>query len=196
MPLGAHKAAIMGVAGTAVTGDVVLIESQTASDDTTLDFTSGIDSTYGEYIFGFYNINPASDGATFQFQFNVAGASGFDETITSTFFMAYHNENDAETSLTYATGGDQAQGTAYQQFAYAPSNAADASLSGKLFLFNPSNTTYVKHFHGRNSEASSQVRNYDNYVAGYVNATAAVDEISFKFSTGNFDGTIKMWGVK
>jgi hypothetical protein len=37
---------------------------------------------------------------------------------------------------------------------------------------------------------------YDVNDAGYIDVTAAIDEISFKFSTGNIDaGTIKMFGV-
>ena len=168
--------------------------AHTASNAASIDITSGIDSTYDEYMFVCTDIGPATDGATFQFQFNVAGASGFDETITSTFFHAYHNESDAEANLEYHTSSDQAQGTAYQTFGYAIDNDADASLAGALHLFNPSNTTYVKHFYGRCNYLGLE-RSYDSYVAGYVNTTSAIDEISFKFSSGNFDGVIQMYGI-
>jgi hypothetical protein len=41
---------------------------------------------------------------------------------------------------------------------------------------------------------NSQISN--NYVAGYFNTTSAIDEIQFKFDSGNIDaGTIKMYGV-
>ena len=195
MPLGAHKAAIMGVSGVS-TGDVVLLLSQTASDSSSLDFSSGIDSTYGEYIFKFYNINPATDETHFGFQANVAGASGYDETMTTTQFFPKHYENDAETGLSYHAAWDQAQGTAFQQLAVTVGSAADESAAGELHLFNPASTTYVKHFYSKVTFCHSAVQVVTDFTAGYFNVTGAIDDIQFKMSSGNFDGTIKMWGVK
>ena len=195
MPLGAHKATLFGVAGVS-TGDVVLLSTQTASDSSSLDFTSGITSTYGEYIFKFYNINPATDGAKFEFQGNAVGQSGYNETITSTLFCAYHDEADANTDLQYESARDQAQGTAYQYLTSGVGSGADENCAGELHLFNPSSTTYVKHFYARVNEYYYVDYTLDNFVAGYFNVTTAIDEISFKMSSGNFDGTIKMWGVK
>jgi len=203
MPLGANKAAIMGVAGVS-TADVVLLSTQTASGDSTLDFTDGITSTYGEYIFRFYNINVDTDGATFGFQANGAGESDYDETITSTFFNANHAEADNWTSLSYNTGSDQAEGTAFQHLNITQSDDADSGLVGELHLFNPASTTYVKHFFGRTSNMwyTTNQPQYgdafcaDYYVTGYFNTTTAIDDIQFKAASGNFDGTIKMWGVK
>ena len=196
MPLGANKAAIFGVAGVS-TADVVLLSENTDTTDLeSIDITSGIDSTYGEYIFKFYNINPATDNTNFSVQFNVAGGSGFNETVTTTYFNAYHQEDDGAASLGYTTGSDQAEGTAYQSLADGIGNASDESCSGVMHLFNPASTTYVKHFYSRCSLVENSPAANDIYVAGYVNATAAVDEVSFKMSAGNFDGKIKMWGVK
>ena len=195
MPLGAHKAAIMGVAGVS-TGDVVLISSQTADGDTALTFDSGIDSTYGEYIFKFYNINPATDEARFSFQANAAGASGYDETMTTTNFNARHPERGADNELVYVTANDQAQGTAFQDLQRDQGNGSDESCAGELHLFNPSSTTYVKHFYSRIQGHHSANHALDIFVAGYFNTTTAIDDIQFKFSSGNFDGKIKMWGVK
>jgi len=196
MPLGANKAAIMGVAGVS-TGDVVLLSSQTASNSTSIDFTSGITSTYGEYIFKFYNINPATDGAFLQFQVNATdGADYNDSAITSSAFRAYHFENDGNADLDYDTGADQAQGTAFQQLCEDVGNGADESCAGELHLFNPASTTYVKHFISTVNSLQFEDRSYQHFVAGYINDTTAIDDIQFKFSSGNFDGTIKMWGVK
>ena len=198
MPLGAHKATLFGVAGVS-TGDVVLLSTQTASDSANLDFTSGIDSTYGEYIFKFYNIGPATDGANFEFQVNAAGGSGFNETITSSAFSAYHNEDGTSSGLAYGTTRDQAQGTGYQEIAWNIGNAADRCVAGMLHLFSPSSTTYVKHFYSRfNRYDGGNTPPYtaDDYAAGYINTTSAIDEISFKMNTGNFDGVIQMYGIK
>ena len=195
MPLGAFKAALMGTAGVS-TADVVLLSSQTASNSATLDFTSGITSTYGEYIFKFYNINPATDNVAFSFQANATDSTSYDETMTTTYFNAYHQEDDGATSLSYTTGSDQAQGTAYQSIVSGVGNGSDESCSGVMHLFNPASTTYVKHFYSRASIVEASPSANDIYVAGYINTTTAIDDIQFKMSSGNFDGTIKMWGVK
>ena len=194
MPLGAHKVALFGVAGVS-TGDVVLLSTQTASDSSSLDFTSGIDSTYGEYIFKFYNVNPATDTASFAFQANAVGESDFDEYITSTYFYAYHAEDGGENALTYSANSDQAQGTAYQHLADYIGNGADESAAGVLHFFSPSSTTYVKHFYSRFNMYTANSQTADRYAAGYINTTSAIDEISFKMSSGNFDGKIKMYGI-
>ena len=196
MPLGAFKAALMGTAGV-VTGDVVLLSSQTASNSATISFTSGITSTYGEYIFKFYNINPATDGAGFTFQANATDSTSYDETITSTSFMAQHNEADGTPELGYLAGSDLAQGTAFQHLSYPNiGNGGDESAAGELHLFNPASTTYVKHFTATSTILEADDANFILFAAGYINTTTAIDDIQFKMSSGNFDGKIKMWGVK
>ena len=197
MPLGAFKAALMGTAGVS-TADVVLLSTQTASNSATISFTSDITSTYGEYIFKFYNINPAVDDDEFTFQCNAVGASGYNETITSTYHYAMHREDDNEgaVGLGYHAAHDQAQGTAFQDIAYDAGNATDEHMSGELHLFNPSNTTYVKHWYSHLMNAIGADGARDEFAAGYFNITAAIDDVQFKCTGGNFDGTIKMWGVK
>ena len=196
MPLGAFKAALMGTAGVAK-GDVVLLSSQTASNSATLDFTSGITSTYGEYIFKFYNINPATNETDFSVQFNASGQSGYNETMTTAVFTAAHDEADSSTSLAYDASIDQANDdAAFQQLAPNIGNGGDESAAGELHLFNPSSTTYVKQFYSRVNEYHQANYTQDNFVAGFINVTAAITNVQFKMSSGNFDGKIKMWGVK
>jgi hypothetical protein len=179
-----------------------LIATATASASATLSFTTGIDSTYDAYEFRYENIHPATDQIHFGFQVNAAGASGFNETITSTFFEAYHQESDSGAALHYDAGYDLAQGTAYQTLARSQSNGADAAASGILTLYNPSSTTFVKHFVSRaqgmhgDGGVAAQAYVLDQFAAGYINVTAAIDEISFKYSSGNIDaGQIKMYGI-
>jgi len=197
MPLGANKAAIMGVAGTAVTGDVVLINSITASGDATVTFSSGIDSTYYLYTFGFYNINPATDDVRLQFQVNATdGADYNDSAITSTYHRAYHREDDVDAAVTYVASGDLVQATTFQALQQEMGNGADESTAGFLHLWNPSSTTYIKHFQSRTNGYYQANWTMDAHIAGYINDTTAIDDIQFKFESGNFDGVIKMWGTK
>ena len=178
------------------TGSLILLSTQTASASATIDFTSGIDSTYDSYLFKFINIHPQTDAQNLTFQANVSGGSGYNETITSTFFYAYHDEADSGTTLGYVTSFDQAQGTAFQRLLYEMSSDADHAAVGYLHLFNPSSTTFVKHFISRFNNTDKDNYNIDNYCAGYFNTTSAIDEIQFKMSSGNIDdGIIKMYGV-
>tara|TARA_Y100000310_G_scaffold159266_1_gene158814 strand:+ start:64 stop:654 length:591 start_codon:yes stop_codon:yes gene_type:complete len=195
MPLGANKVALFGVAGVADSGTAVLLSTATASDDASIEFT--LPTAYKQVNFGFYNVTPATDGADLTFQVNAAGQSGFNETMTTTVFRAYLREDGSGAELNYEDYlVDQAQGTAYQLIAYYIGSSADESCAGILHLFNPASTTFVKHFYSRSNTYSSTNYAFQHFTAGYVNTTAAVDEISFKMSSGNISsGTIKMWGI-
>jgi len=178
------------------TGDVVLLSSQTATSDASLTFSSGITSTYGEYIFKYYLINPATNDVRFLFQSSTDGGSNYNTTMTTTSFRAYHSEADAS-GLAYQAGADLAQSTDYQPLAFhSIVNDADAGAAGELHLFNPASTTYVKNFYSRCVFMGDGPYVGDAYAAGYFNTTSAINAISFKVASGDFDGTIKMWGVK
>ena len=176
-------------------GIPTLISTHTADGDSELDITSGIDSTYDEYMFVCTDLGPATDDAHFTFQVNAASGSGFNETITSSYFETYHNEGDTGTALAYAPDFDQAQGTAYQVLPYNLGNGSDESAAGILHLFSPSSTTYVKHFYARFQTYQSGDYSIGTFIAGYINTTAAIDEISFKMSSGDMDGVIQMYGI-
>ena len=183
-------------AGQLAQGKMTLLQTQTASSSSSIDFTSNIDSTYPIYIFKLINIHPSVDNHIFEFQGNASGGSGFNETITSTVFRAYHTEGDS-TSLEYVTSEDLAQGTDYQHLANGLGNANDESLSGELTLFNPSSTTFVKHFLCVMNSSAVTPATYNDFVGGYFNTTTAITRFQFKMSTGNIDaGTIKLYGIK
>ena len=196
MPLGANKAAIMGVSGVS-TADVVLIQSQTATSDASLSFTSGIDSTYGEYIFKFYNCNPETDNAVWTFNVSVDGGSNYDAVLkTTTYFRTYHDEANSGAVLQYVNTQDLAQSANYQHIGQDVGNGSDESCAGVLHLFNPSSTTYIKHFYNVSEVYAGYDYTYNSFSAGYCNTTSAINAVAFKMSAGDFDGTIKLWGVK
>ena len=181
-----------GVSGSSL----VLISTQTASSSSTINFTSGIDSTYKEYVFKIINCHPASDEVDFSFQGSTNTGSSYGVTMTSSGFSAYHDEADSAQGLGYEGQLDQAQGTGFHQLSYDTSNDNDHCINAELFLFDPSNTTFVKHFMLRSSNNHYNNYELDSYGAGYFNTTSAIDAIQFKFSSGNIDaGTIKMYGV-
>ena len=176
-------------------GTMNLISSQTASNSASISFTTGINSTYKEYQFWFVDIHCRASGNPF-FQFNMStdGGSNYNVTKTTTFFRAYHAENDSATSLEYVTSQDLAQSTSATYISDSNANGADENACGSLQLFNPSSTIYVKHFIARvNSYPSTY--SMDAFTAGYGNTTSAINAVQFSMTSGNFDGTIAMYGI-
>ena len=177
-------------------GGLRLVTTTTASSDSTISFTSGIDSTYKEYIFIFNNIHPATDNVDFTFQVDTGTNTSYNQTMTTTVFRALHDEADTAASMSYDSGRDQAQGTAFQILAHEIGNGNDENMSGSLHLFEPSSATYVKHFMATLSLYAASNMSENKYVAGYVNTTTALTRVQFKMSSGNIDaGTIQLFGV-
>jgi hypothetical protein len=177
-------------------GSMNLISTQTASSSSTISFTSGIDDTYDEYVFKFYDIHPATDGVYLNFQASTNGGSSYGVTLTSTFFRALHNEADDSTNLEYRTARDLAQSTSFQNLTEATGNDNDQSCSGTLTLFNPSSTTFVKHWLSTNNTYHNNDFSMNVNSAGYFNTTSAINAVQFKMSSGNIDsGVIKLYGV-
>jgi len=178
---------------------MTLLADNTAdtTDLASVAFTSGIDSTYKLYIFKFYDVNPVTDDVNFQFNGSDDASSwSYDIIKTTTFFNGgYHSEADDSAGQNYSTGSDIAQGTGYQRLTGGLGNGGDESAAGELFLFNPSNTTYVKHFYARCQHYSEGNASYDSFIAGYFNTTAAITALNFSMTSGNMDAVIKMYGV-
>jgi len=177
-------------------GGLNLISTQTASSSSTISFTSGIDSTYKEYIFKFINMHPGTDNTAFQINFSIDGGSNYNVTKTSSAFTAAHKEDGATAFIQYEPGDDLAQGTGYQNLSFPVGSDNDQSVSATLQLFDPSNTTFVKHFISTCNASEKGDYTGNHFVAGYANTTSAINAVDFKFASGNIDsGVIKLYGV-
>jgi len=186
-------------AGQLAQGKMTLISSQTASGSASIEFTSGIDSTYPIYRFEFINLHLSSESKV-GFQASTNGGSSYGITLTSTFFYSIHSENDTYTGLSYEGGSDLAQSTS-DQIIHPSTDGIDndENSCGEMYLFNPSSTTFVKHFMGKSNQNGSGGNNdfHNNYFAGYFNSTSALNAIIFRPASGNIDsGTIKLYGIK
>ena len=188
-------------AGQLATGGLVLIKEQTASSSASISFIHGtssvvFDSTYPIYLFEYSNIHPATNDQPFTFQGTTDG-SNFNTTITSTHFEALNRENGSTPNLGYQSSQDLAQSTDFQYIQKDFGNDNDQNGGGRLFIFNPSSTTHVKHFMGEGSNSHDIDLNMHTFKAGYFNTTSAITGIQFKFASGNIDdGTIKLYGIK
>jgi hypothetical protein len=174
-------------------GALNLISTQTASASASLEFS--LDDSYDSYVFKFINIHLANN-TPFSFQGSTDGGSSYGVTITSTNFFSRHSENDATTGLSYSGANDLAQSTSFQRLATDQGTDNDQNMSGYLQIYNPSSTTFVKHFIARTQSAQASDFSMERYVAGYFNSTSAINSIQFKAESGNIDdGIIKMYGV-
>ena len=177
-------------------GSLKLISTFTSdgSDDTAT-FTSGLDSTYKEYLFVFSDIHSQNDGAQFQVGFR-DGSTAYDASKMSTYYDAEHNESGSGGGVAYDTGADLAQSTNFQNLTQDCGNDNDQSICGKLCLLNPSSTTYLKCFYATTNSYTSDNRNMNAYITGYISpGSDAIDGVQFKMASGNIDGTIKLYGV-
>jgi hypothetical protein len=178
------------------TGNMVLISSQTASNSASISFTTGINSTYKEYQFYFINCHPRTDNTFFGFNLSTDSGSNYNVTKTSTLFQAYQDEAGTTSGLAYWTPGDLAQGTGFQRINSASlGSGADESCVGIVKLFNPSSTTYVKHFIATSNGYDGSDYTLNSFIAGYGNTTSAINAVQFKMESGNFDGDILMYGI-
>jgi hypothetical protein len=172
-----------------------LLTTNTESNAASSSFTSSIDSTYKLYILKFLDINPATDVGYFKFQGSTDGGSSYGVAMTSTAFRAYQKEDASQAAVSYIGGSDIANSTDYAQIAVSVGNGADESAAGTLWFFNPSNTTFVKHWYSRFSGYDHDDVATDHYMSGFFNTTSAINALDFKMTSGNFDGTIKLYGV-
>jgi len=183
-------------------GKMTLIKEQTASSSSSISFVDGtssvvFDNTYPIYIFKFINIHTSQDNTIFQFNCSSDSGSNYNVTKTTTHFYAYHNEGGSDQFLTYAAASDLAQSTASQPLGIGLGSDNDQSLSGELSFFNPSDTSFVKHFFAKTNLSMYHEYNLNSYTGGYMNTTSAIDAIQFSMSSGNIDsGTIKLYGIK
>mgnify|MGYP003628512184 CR=1 FL=1 len=177
-------------------GAMTLLATQTASGSANLSFTSGIDDTYDSYVFKFYDIHPATNNVNLVFQADTGTNTNYNQTLTTTFFMAYHNESGSTSGVAYQADRDLAQSTSFQQLTHDNGNDNDQLSTGTLHLYNPSSSVFVKHFISRMASSHHEDYIIDNYSAGYFNTTTALTRFQFKMSSGNIDsGVIKLYGI-
>jgi len=182
-------------------GSMVLIKTLTASSSANLSFVDGsssvvLDNTYPVYLFKYINMHPATNDVEFYFNTSTNSGGAYNTVKTTTVVRAYHKEDGSAEGLTYPTGNDEAQNSGVQQIGQS-GNDNDQCISGELYLFNPSSTTFVKHFLCQTNYCDHGDESHFHFYSGYLNTTTAVDAVQFTMSSGNIDaGTIKLYGIK
>ena len=190
--------------GSLTSGSMTFISKTTISSPvSSVQFTSGIDNTYKEYIFLLVNLHPNSNSEPdIKINFSSDGGSNYNVTKTTTAFYADHNESGSSSGLQYIGDVDLAQSTGGQFIGYnLEESDADSSLSGIVHLFDPSNTSHVKHFMININMMHLEPQSNHYYIAGYCNTTSAINAVNFtgeysEGSSGNIDsGEIILYGI-
>jgi len=195
--------------GSVGSGSVKFIKKITANEDATISFVHGsssvvFDSTYKEYLFTFKNIHPGANACDFLFQFSTNSGGSYGVAMTTTCFQAYHQEDDNPANLNFRTGTLNSLGndTNFQSISTADGigDDNDQCLDGFLRVFNPSDTTFVKHFMANTTHYTNDNASMNTFVAGYINTTSAVNGIQFKMNNGSADqdtdkGDICLYGI-
>jgi len=185
-----------GSMGSGFGGNLIFISKATASSSASISFTSGIDSTYKEYVFYFNNLHPANDGVDITFNLSTDSGSNYNVSKVTTYITAYQLESDATQGLVYDSANGDMVGTGFANIHRDLGNGNDESLSGYFHLFNPSSSVFVKHFMSSSNLVQLNDQCIVAHVAGYGNTTSAVNAIQFKASSGNIDsGEILLFGV-
>ena len=177
-----------------------LIETQTASASGDLSFTSGIDDTYDEYVFKFYDIHPETNRAIFQFQSDTGTNTSYNIAATTSYFQSYHKENDGGAAFGYNGTHDDAQSTSFLNLTVQNSNNNDSCASGTLHIFSPSSSVFVKHFisnfNHMYEETGGDEYSWEDFKAGYFNTTTPLTRFQFKMSADAIDaGQISLYGI-
>ena len=184
-------------------GAMTHIKTLTASSSATVSFVNGssnvvLDSTYPIYVVKIISANIQTDNQDIVVNFSDDTSShSYNLTKTDTYFASLHTEADNDAGLQYEAAEDTAQGTGFTVVTKEQANDADAGACSTMFLFNPSSTTFVKHYMMRSNWFQHNDYAQDAFKAGYINTTAAVTAIQFKSTSGNIDsGTFKLYGIK
>lgn len=172
-----------------VIGSKILLETQTAASDATIEFTTGIDATYKRYEIEITDLVIQTDATSFRMRTSTDGGSTFDSGAgnynwAKIMFLATTNATDAIASDTYIL--------------LSPNlgNAAGEKTNVDLTLFDPSAAanTYIG-YSLKGMEANPRVANVVG--TGIRSSAADVNAVQFYMSSGNIvSGTFKLYGVK
>jgi hypothetical protein len=178
-------------------GPLVLLDTKTASTSATLDFVTGIGSTYDEYELHLVEFIPVTNSVTLELRVSEDGGSTFKAGATD-YHVAVSSVNGAGTAAT-ASGAQTALFLNGGTGGNGQRNAATSGLSGVIKFWKPSGTTNEKNFDGRTSCEEATTTEYLRSEVGgrYQGTTNAINAIRLLYNSGNIaSGTAYLYGVR
>ena len=177
--------------------DLVLLSTQTAANAASIDFTSSHfdNTTYTSYVFKAFSISPATNAAFFMCRTSSDGGSSYDSGASDYDWCVFHiDTNGAANDIDLADDGIDMFRSAGNT---GMSNVAAESGSGTIHVDGAGVADYTKVYGEVLAyDSASTASNCKATFGGHRNSAADVDGIQFLFSSGNLDGTIKMYGMK
>lgn len=171
---------------------LVLLANGTAAVSATVDFTTGLSSTYDEYLVTVTDMRPATDGVNFWLRISQDAGVSF-KSAAGNYRWAYNVVTDGGANAPAGSAGS----TVIQMTATI-GNAAASTCSGWVRFSGPSGTAANKKFRWEFT---------DQDAAGTINMTvgggaytadqAAINAIRFMASSGNItSGTFALYGIR
>ena len=182
MPLGAARFGLLG--GVADLGKLELIETQTVTSVTTVDFTSIQESTYNVHFATTNNIKFASDSRRLTVRLYESGVL---ETASVYAVAALNGSADG----TFIEQKSASQ-TSYR-YTDTSGNDTGETCQGFIYFYNLGDNTRYSFFN-HIAESFKTTGNYQfNFGSGFMEQTSLVDGIQFSGDT--FSGTISLYGL-
>jgi len=178
----------------AASSGLTLISTSTISGSPSeLTITSGIDSTYEDYLVILEDIIIATDGQPLNLQISDDGGSTYESGATD---YEYHVAISDSSATTYV--GQASAGTTFIRLANSLGNTSADGMTMNLWLRNPASaaTNFKCDFHGSAHRTTSPSFRNAFGVGCYNAATSAVDAIRIYAGSGNLtSGTVRLYGV-
>lgn len=174
------------------TGAETLLETQTASTSSSIDFTSNIDSSFTNYRLSWTDLVPATDGTILRVRISIA--SSFKSGASDYAWASLGIRSGAASAVATVDAADA-------QIQITPTNGIGSgtgeSGSGQLILSNPSGTALHKYIRFSSSQqASDATVNSENGTGSYLTGVEAIDGLQFIMASGNIvSGTFKLYGI-
>ena len=185
------------VGGSPVSGGAgwVLLDTQTASSSSALNFTTGLSSTYSAYVFVLVNVLPSSNFAALWAQTSTDGGSSYASTSGD---YVYGMAGISAGSGAFNQGNATTATSIVLTTSSVLNDAASGGVSGSVYVYAPSSTSVYKQFTYQTvSSATSSVEMYSSSGAGSRKSTSAINAIRFLFSSGDItSGTIRLYGLR
>ena len=175
----------------APSGSHTLLSTTTISTNTaSVEFTSGIDSTYKDYKITYSGMRGSDDNKHVKFTYSVDGGSNY---LSSNYVFAGIGRDSGGTTFNTANGAT----SVIELTAERAGNASDESFNGSLILYNPSQSGFHK-ITGFESfyftPSGNLLRMFGT--GSNTSSTAPVNAVKIEYETGNIaEGVFKLYGI-
>jgi hypothetical protein len=171
-----------------------LLETKTADNSATVDFTSGIDATYRSYAVVISYMRPQTNSTHLYMRTSSDGGSSFDSG-SSNYRYRTHATSDNGGGHALASSGATFMAVSGSEIG----NLSSDGYCGEVRLFDPSQTTSYKQvtslFHY--TQLQNPSRTTIGHGGGMRQSTAAVNAIRFFMSSGDIvSGVFELYGLK